>query len=169
MKLSTQKIINILFPIVPLSLLFIITAFAKEPIPKKEIRKDYYINGPANCREKPNGKILKSLPDAVTVKFLQSNRNWFKIDYNGTKCWTFKSNITIVDNSEEVGLTDKDLEVLENAKTENAQFKDLKLPDGTNTSEWLLKNDPCSLVKTPSGGIELQTKAKIACDAKNSK
>ena len=41
------------------------------------------IDGPANIRIKPNGKIMASLNDKIFVNELNTKNNWYKIHFSG--------------------------------------------------------------------------------------
>ena len=51
------------------------------------------INGPANCRLKPYGKIVKSILDQETVILKERKDGWYHIFYKGHNCWTSRNNL----------------------------------------------------------------------------
>jgi len=52
------------------------------------------IDGPANCRDKPNGKVIISIPDREKLTDLgHYEKAWRNIQYKDIKCWTHESNI----------------------------------------------------------------------------
>jgi|GEM_PF-4053568 len=51
------------------------------------------IDGPANCREKPKGKILHKLPDQLSTQASKVEGEWLLVNFEGKACWTHKKNI----------------------------------------------------------------------------
>jgi hypothetical protein len=78
--------------------------------PKKELRIEYLgiggkavlpdtlrltkeIDGPANCRDSPTGKVLRSLPDRERVRVKTREGEWYRIQSKSTSCWTHRKNL----------------------------------------------------------------------------
>jgi hypothetical protein len=159
----TQKNLLILILIsITMGSVFSEHAFAKKVFPVHEV----VIDGPANCRDKINGKILKSIPNGVTVKALsmdESHGHWYQVSFEGTECWTSSKNV-------HDGLdypSDEFIKALDKMETDTTtKFNDVKLPDGQSSANFMLEKDPCFLVKHPSDASLLE-EAKRRCDKLN--
>lgn len=55
--------------------------------------KLYKIDTPANLREKPNGKIIKSLEGDIYAWILENKNDWYKVAYNEMIGWIYKDNL----------------------------------------------------------------------------
>ena len=127
---------------------------------------DIEIDGPANCRDKIKGKILKSIPNGTSVKALnriETNGIWYQVSYEGTTCWTSFKNVkdTLDYPSAEL------IEALDKQPTaKNTKLNEVKLPNDQNAANFLLDNDPCFLVKFPSDA-SLADEAKRRCEKLN--
>jgi len=51
------------------------------------------IDGPANCRDAPDGKTLISIPNNEIVRVGERKSDWIQIHYGSTDCWTHKKNL----------------------------------------------------------------------------
>ncbi|MCL2335085.1 MAG: SH3 domain-containing protein, partial [Endomicrobia bacterium] len=56
----------------------------------------YGIDGPANVRETPNGKVIGSIENGAYVWVLLKKGDWYKIAYNNLTGWTHKKNLVDV-------------------------------------------------------------------------
>jgi hypothetical protein len=63
--------------------------------PSSEVKeKKYVIDGPANLREKAKGKkVVGELADKEEVKILNKKGDWYEVQSEKIKGWTFKDNV----------------------------------------------------------------------------
>lgn len=59
----------------------------------KEIPFIRSVDGPANCRETPKGKIVSSIPDLAKVNIRERKEDWYRVEFNGKECWTIRNNL----------------------------------------------------------------------------
>lgn len=75
----------------------ILIEFVQSPGPDsllpKEIPFISSVDGPANCREKPKGKIVSSIPDLAKVNIRERKEDWYRVEFNGKECWTIRNNL----------------------------------------------------------------------------
>jgi hypothetical protein len=75
----------------------ILIEFVQSPGPDsllpKEIPFISSVDGPANCREKPKGKIVSSIPDLAKVNIRGREEDWYRVEFNGKECWTIRNNL----------------------------------------------------------------------------
>jgi hypothetical protein len=57
--------------------------------------KQYAINGPANIRDNPSGKIIATLNDLTLVLVLENKGDWYHILYASVDGWTHKDNLIL--------------------------------------------------------------------------
>jgi len=65
----------------------------KDPIIPKGLTFLKIIDGPANCRSKPDGEIVTSVPNLEKVNVRERKGNWYRIDFKGKECWTKRNNL----------------------------------------------------------------------------
>ena len=53
----------------------------------------YVIDGPANLRDKPKGKVIGNIENDVEVKMINKKGDWYEVESGNLKGWTFKDNI----------------------------------------------------------------------------
>ena len=70
----------------------------------KEIPSQFYeekmIDGPANLRDKINGKIIVSIPDKSPVVVMDIEDHWFKVKYQDKIGYTQENNLVLSDCKE---------------------------------------------------------------------
>jgi hypothetical protein len=59
---------------------------------------DVTIDGPANCRDKPQGKIIKSMANGEKVTVVDQKGDWLEVRSKNMTCWTFKTNLKLPTN-----------------------------------------------------------------------
>ncbi len=101
------------------------------------IMKGMAISGPVNCRDKPRGKVVKSIPDREKVTVLGRSGDWFEVRFGSTTCWTVKKNLKVAPAipvpSEEIygdGLSEEDDEFLGKASVPNPSLSEIIGVDG---------------------------------------
>jgi hypothetical protein len=101
------------------------------------LRQDVAIHGPANCREKLNGKILRSLPDQTKVDVLERSGDWYQVRLGTMTCWTAKQNLRSdpkdpIPSSKVCGdsLSEEDNEFLESLSVKNPPLSEMIGADG---------------------------------------
>ncbi len=123
------------------------------------------INGPANCREKPNGKILRSIKDRKSVSLIEEKGDWFYLLHGSVKCWTYKNNIAVILDP---ALSDADQKILDSLPSvEPPKLSEITLENGVSVADTLLKYDPCFLLKYPTVDANLAAQAQEKCNTKN--
>jgi hypothetical protein len=50
------------------------------------------VDGPANCRSKPNGPIISSIPNLEKIVLRERKNDWYRVAYSGKGCWTKRTN-----------------------------------------------------------------------------
>ena len=58
--------------------------------------KKSFINGPANIRDNPEGKIIAMLDDMTKVIVLSQKGDWYEILYANVRGWTYKDNLSSI-------------------------------------------------------------------------
>jgi hypothetical protein len=64
-----------------------------KPVLPDTLRLTKEIDGPANCRDSPTGKVLRSLPDRERVRVKAREGKWYRIEVKSTSCWTHRKNL----------------------------------------------------------------------------
>lgn len=58
-----------------------------------DIKVTKKIDGPANCRDTPAGKIIRSIPNQASVVLRARKNEWYLISESGKECWTNRKNL----------------------------------------------------------------------------
>jgi hypothetical protein len=64
-----------------------------KPVLTDSLRLSKEIDGPANCRDSPAGKVLQSFPDRERVRVKARKGDWYRIQVKSTSCWTHRKNL----------------------------------------------------------------------------
>ena len=51
------------------------------------------VDGPANCRQEPEGKILLAIPDDTEVALKDKENSYYKVVYKDISCWLHEQNL----------------------------------------------------------------------------
>ena len=57
--------------------------------------KKYFINGPANIRNTPKGKIFATIDHHTEVLVLNNDGDWYEVLYANIRGWTYKDNLRL--------------------------------------------------------------------------
>lgn len=131
------------------------SAQSKATFPIHEIE----IDGPANCRDKPKGKVLQSISNGTKAKAIGCTdrcKGWYHLSIGKVKCWTHSKNVKdYLDYP-----TEKQNALLDSLETVGGS------PAASGSTAYLLEHDPCFLVEHPSDE-KTTVEAKRRCHEKS--